>query len=603
MGNIERRNYIFPVGKAVGFLVTAFFVLYGVSFAAISSSKNYKLHMAVADGGGTSGSSGSYSSKRSVGLPLGTSLATGTSYKIYGGMFSAMNTAPGLAIASYNDGSLVIDDTPTLSWTYQDKDADPQRHYQVQVSKDNFKTFTVDSGLVSSANKNFTTPTLPTDEAGVSYRWRVRVSDGFGYSGWQVANNGFRLTTTTMEVPIIWAKASPAGEDIPAKLWQGYAMPYMYWEYPVTGADIVGYSYAWGSKPDGQIDTTGFSYQTPSGLLSDGIRVFNLRAQNTAGNWSQTASYEIWIDREKPSIGLYSPTQGAIISNDITAISIAAIDELSGVNPNSIVMKINKSSVQASYDKNTQNIVYIPAIPLSEGDNVISLEVSDIVGNKTSPLVWSFIVDTKAPTGSIIINNQDAVTNSVYVNLTLSATDATTGVKSISLSNDGVFDTESWEMFSARKDNWTLPAINGTRKVFVKFKDDAGNESKIFNDTIELIIVAPDTMITSGPSLLTSSTNALFTFKATEVNCIFRWKFDNEEWSEWSNKTTVSRENLAEGNHYFKVQAAKDLNTNTTIEIDEMDPVPEERTWTISKEGVVKPEKSKKKPFRFWKEE
>lgn len=603
MSNIERRTYISLVRKTAGIFLAVFFVLSGISFAAISSSKNYKLHMAVADGGGTSGSSGSYSSKSSVGLPLGTSVATGTSYKIYGGMLSTMNAIPELAIASYNDGSLVLDSTPTLSWTYEDKDADPQRYYQVQVSKDNFKTFVVDSGLVSSANKNFTTPILPTDEAGVSYRWRVRVSDGFDYSGWKVASNGFRLTTTEMELPIIWAKASPAGEDIPAKLWQSYATPYMYWEYPVTGADIAGYSYAWGSIPDNQIDTTGFSYQTPSGLLSDGIRVFNLRAQNTAGAWSETASYEIWIDREKPSIGLYSPSDGAVISTDIPAISIAVTDELSGVNSDSIVMRINKASAQASYDKNTQNIVYIPAVPLSEGDNVISLEVSDIVGNKTSPLVWSFVVDTKAPEGSVIINNQDAVTNSIYVNLSLSATDATTSVKSMVLSNDGVFDTESWEQFSTRKDSWTLPAINGTRKVFVKFRDDAGNESKIFNDTIELIIVAPDTIITSGPSLLTSFTTALFTFKATEVNCVFRWKFDNEEWSEWSNKTTVSRENLSEGNHYFKVQAAKDLNSNGTIEIDEMDPVPEERTWTISKEGVVKPEKAKKKPFRFWKEE
>ena len=147
-----------------------------------------------------------------------------------------------------------------------------------------------------------------------------------------------------------------------------------------------------------------------------------------------------------------------------------------------------------------------------------------------------------------------------------------------------------------------LPAISGTRKVYVKFKDTAGNESQIFSDTIELIIIAPDTIITSGPSMVTRSTEALFTFKSTVDGCVFRWKFDDEEWSDWSVDRSVKKQDLTEGNHYFKVQAAKDVNNNGQIDTDEIDPVPEERTWTIG-EGVVKPGIPKRRPFRFWKKE
>ncbi|MBU1148259.1 MAG: hypothetical protein KKD11_07900, partial [Candidatus Omnitrophica bacterium] len=142
-----------------------------------------------------------------------------------------------------------------------------------------------------------------------------------------------------------------------------------------------------------------------------------------------------------------------------------------------------------------------------------------------------------------------------------------------------------------------------TRKVYVKFKDTAGNESEILNDTIELIIIAPDTIITSGPNLLTKSTIALFTFRATIDNCVFKWKFDDEEWSEWSAENSVTREELSQGNHYFKVQSAKDVNNNGEIDADEMDPVPEERTWTVSETGTVKPDLPIKKPFKFWKKE
>ena len=597
MGKVRFGNYT----KAALFSLAVFFIFYGVASAAISSSDNYKLHTAMADGGGASGSSTSYTGENSVGAPLGTAPATGTNYKIYSGVLSTFNTIPEVAVASYNDGTLIADDTPTLAWTYSDKDRDAQLYYQVQVSKDNFITSTVDSGLIASSDNDYTTPILPTEEGGITYRWRVRVSDGFDYSGWQVATNGFRLTTKDMEMPVIWAKVSAVGQDIPESLWQTCGTPYMYWEYPVTGSDLVGYSYAWGSIPDDQIDSTGFSYQTPDDVLSDGARVFNLRGQNTAGAWTEAASFEIWIDRQAPIVGQYSPLNGTIISTDQPTISISVSDEMSGVTPDGIDMKVNKSSVKAGYDEGAQRVVYIPSIPLSEGDNVISIEVSDLVGNTTSLLMWSFMVDTQGPTGSIIINNQDAVTNSIYVNLALSANDVTAGVQGMSISNDGVFDTEGWDAFSARKDSWTLPAISGTRKVYVKFRDDAGNESQIFSDTIELIIIAPDTVITSGPSLSTKSTTALFTFKATTNGCVFRWKFDDEEWSGWSTGTFVEREGLGEGNHYFKVQAAKDVNNNGEIDADEMDPVPEERTWRIGEK--VTPEMPKKKPFRFWKEE
>jgi hypothetical protein len=377
----------------------------------------------------------------------------------------------------------------------------------------------------------------------------------------------------------------------------------MFWEYPVKGAQPIGYSYAWGATPDNQADTTGDFYQTPSDLLGDGVRVFNLKAENSAGNWGDVASFEIWIDRGSPVIGNYSPSKGSILATDKPTITIGASDDKSGVNPDAINMKINKSSVTAAYDDKTKSIVYIPSIPLSEGDNVVSLEVADFVGNKASQLVWSFIVDTKGPTGYIIINNQDAVTNSVYVNLVLGASDSTTEVQSMVLSNDGVFDTEQWESFKTKKENWALAPISGTRKVYVKFKDSAGNESEIYSDTIELIIIAPDTIITSGPSLLTKSKDTLFTFKGSVEDCVFRWKFDDEEWSDWSKETSIARQDLKEGNHYFKVQAAKDVNKNAKIDLDEIDPSPAERTWTISEKGLVRPEPEKKKPFKFWKEE
>ncbi|MBU1912535.1 MAG: hypothetical protein KKB22_03265 [Candidatus Omnitrophica bacterium] len=598
---IKFRRYF--ISKTALFFIAAFFVFTGIASASISSSKNYKLHTAVADGGGSSGFSKSYNSENSVGYPLGTNVATGASYKIYGGWLPTKNAIPDISILAYNDGQATLDNPLTLKWVVTDKDQDPQRYYQVQLSKDNFKTLDVDSGIIKTNSQQYTTPILPTTEGYIDYKWRVRVCDGYDYSGWETAANGFKLTTGKVDMPVIWAKTAPGGKDIPSKLWQGCGDPYMSWEYPVTGVEPIGYSYAWGYIPDDKADTSGAFYQTPDDLLGDGVRVFNLKAENSAGNWGEMASYELWIDRGSPVIGNYSPEKGSTLASDRPTITIAASDDKSGVDPNAISMKINKSVVDAAYDENSQSIVYIPSTPLSEGSNVVSIEVADLVGNKTSQVVWSFTVDTKGPTGYIIINNQDAVTNSVYVNLVFGASDSTTEVSGMVVSNDGVFDNEQWVQFKTKKENWMLTPISGTRKVYVKFKDTAGNESEVISDTIELIIIAPDTIITSGPSLLTKSKEALFTFKGTVDDCVFRWKFDDEEWSVWSRDTSVSKKDLKDGNHYFKVQAAKDVNKNSKVDIDEIDPVPAERTWTVSETGVIKPEPEKKKPFKFWKEE
>jgi len=254
------RGYYFNYKKTALYFLAVFFIYTRVLEATISSSRNYKLYTGMAGGaGGGKITSTTYNGQNTVGGPVNTSPMTGTNYKIYAGVLSTINAIPEVEILSYNDGLIIYDDTPTLEWSYVDKDGDPQRYYQIQISKDNFITKVVDTGLVRSKDTSYTTPILPTEEAGVSYRWRIRVSDGFDYSGWKVATNGFRLITKGMEIPIIWARVSPGGKEIPAKLWQDCNTPYMQWEYPVTGVEIAGYSYAWGSLPDDQLDTRGTS--------------------------------------------------------------------------------------------------------------------------------------------------------------------------------------------------------------------------------------------------------------------------------------------------------------------------------------------------------
>ncbi len=106
------------------------------------------------------------------------------------------------------------------------------------------------------------------------------------------------------------------------------------------------------------------------------------------------------------------------------------------------------------------------------------------VGNGSTKL-GAYVFDTQPPTGSIVINNDDATTSNVNVTLTLSSPDAT----QMKFSNDGTnYDPP---VAYATSQSWTLTSGDGLKTVYVKFIDGAGNESIAYSDTIQLSTATP----------------------------------------------------------------------------------------------------------------
>ncbi|MFH0790496.1 MAG: PKD domain-containing protein [Candidatus Omnitrophota bacterium] len=96
-------------------------------------------------------------------------------------------------------------------------------------------------------------------------------------------------------------------------------------------------------------------------------------------------------------------------------------------------------------------------------------------------------VDNIAPTGTIKINNNTTYTTSTSVALDLSAEDAASGMGSgaqMRFSNDG--STWSNPEDYALSNSYVLLTGDGTKIVYVKFKDAAGNWSDAISDTIIL---------------------------------------------------------------------------------------------------------------------
>ena len=120
--------------------------------------------------------------------------------------------------------------------------------------------------------------------------------------------------------------------------------------------------------------------------------------------------------------------------------------------------------------------------------------------------------DTTPPTGTITINSGATYTTSAAATLTLSATDNSGSVAHMQLSNDNVTYTAP-EAYVTSK-SWTLPVGDGTKTVYVKFKDAAGNWSSPASDSIALD-TTPPTISAAGTSNL-ASTSATIVWTTNE---------------------------------------------------------------------------------------
>lgn len=172
-------------------------------------------------------------------------------------------------------------------------------------------------------------------------------------------------------------------------------------------------------------------------------------------------------------------------------------------------------------------------------DGVYLWAVQSIDGNwaGSPPSAYqTFTVDFTPPTGTIVINNGDAVTGSTTVDLTLSATDNAYEVSSMRFSNDNATWSE-WETYATAKSGWVMASGDGTQTVYVQFRDNWGNASDSFSDTITLDQTGPTaTVAIKNGDPYTNTTAVNLTLDATDALspvAEMRFSNDNATWSAW----------------------------------------------------------------------
>ncbi|MEK9148764.1 MAG: hypothetical protein AAB267_01815, partial [Candidatus Desantisbacteria bacterium] len=235
-------------------------------------------------------------------------------------------------------------------------------------------------------------------------------------------------------------------------------------------------------------------------------------------------------------LGGYSPGSSNIIENSYAKLNCASTT-ITGSNTTltvnwSVTFKSTFSGIKNTY-----------------------LYVKDDAGsykNWTKVGTWNIQQgDTIPPTGTIKINNDNQYTKSTTVTLALSAQDNTggSGLSQMQFSNDGL----SWsapESYSTTK-TWNIDAIEGTKTVYVRYKDIAGNWSESFSDAITLDITPPTIFINSVLS-------------PTNQNVILSYTVSDNFTPSNEIKVTGNNSPYIEEGYYAVTLTATDLANNST---------------------------------------
>lgn len=144
------------------------------------------------------------------------------------------------------------------------------------------------------------------------------------------------------------------------------------------------------------------------------------------------------------------------------------------------------------------------AVSAGDGVKTVYARFMDAAGNETSAEISdSVTVDRTAPDVDLYINGGAAVTTSRDVVLTIPASDALSGVTQMVVSSNPDFG-EPYVAYSPVA-NFTLPAGDGSKTVYVQVRDAAGNFTNA-SDTITLDSTAPAGSVTLNLKPFTSTT-------------------------------------------------------------------------------------------------
>lgn len=243
---------------------------------------------------------------------------------------------------------------------------------------------------------------------------------------------------------------------------------------------------------ENEIDKTEYSldnatwtlYAAPFIISEEGSTIVYYKSTDKAGNPETTKTKTIKIDKNIP-LGSITINNGATFTTSTSVtLTLNASDATSGA----YRVRFSNNGTWDTEPWETLSSTKTWQLTTGDGTKAVYYQVKDNAGLVSITYSDTIILDTVPPTGSILINDGATHTNTTTVILTLSATDATSGIAEMRFSNNNVTWSD-WGAYATSK-TWTLTTGDGTKTVYVQIRDQAGLIST-HSDTIILDTTRP----------------------------------------------------------------------------------------------------------------
>ncbi|MBF0102917.1 MAG: hypothetical protein HQK77_18635, partial [Desulfobacterales bacterium] len=224
----------------------------------------------------------------------------------------------------------------------------------------------------------------------------------------------------------------------------------------------------------------------------DGVKTVYVMYQDLATNQSIVYSDTITLDQTGPT-GSITIDAGATYTNLLTASLSHSADDGSGIGVNEMMLSEDPAFAGAAWEAYNASSTF--TISAGDGVKTIYIKFRDTLNNEGPTYSDTIILDQTGPTGSVIINSGDTYTHHTTVTLTISATDVTSLVDEMMVSESPTFVGGVWEAYDTSI--WFDMAVgDGVKTIYIKFKDILGNEGGSYSDTITLDQTNPTINIT-----------------------------------------------------------------------------------------------------------
>lgn len=188
-------------------------------------------------------------------------------------------------------------------------------------------------------------------------------------------------------------------------------------------------------------------------------------------------------EKVAPVITISSPSSGAHITNNKPTIQFSITDADSGVDPDTITIKIdNGSAITSGITKTASgknyNCSYVPTTALSDGSHTIYINAKDHDGNAATQKSVAFTVDTVAPTLNVTSPTEGLKTNQSALTVSGTTNDATSSPVTVTIKlNSGSAEAVTVQSNGSFSKQLTL--ANGDNTIVITATDSAGKSTSV----------------------------------------------------------------------------------------------------------------------------